>query len=157
MRRKNEMSGRMVVSVFIQNEAGSNQKNYHNEKTFEFKGAETVSRAYPYPYGFVVGTNADDGCNVDCFVITKRNLRTGQIIECEAIALMEQIEDDKPDHNVLATLLDENMHITTEIQTILTDFVLNVFRHVAGKQIRVGRFLGAIDARAHILARLDGS
>jgi inorganic pyrophosphatase len=50
----------MMVNVFVQNEAGSNQ-NYHNERTFEFKFAETVSRAYPYPYGFIVGTDADDG------------------------------------------------------------------------------------------------
>ncbi len=145
----------MVVSVFIQNEAGSNQKNYHDEKTLEFKFAKTVSRAYPYPYGFIVGTSAGDGCNVDCFVITKRPLRMGQTFECEAVALMEQIEDGKVDHNVLAKLPKENIELTTEIQTVLTGFVLNVFQHVAGKQISVGRFLGAEHARAHVMASLE--
>jgi inorganic pyrophosphatase len=145
----------MVINVFVQNEAGSNQKNYHDEKTLEFKFAETVSRAYPYPYGFIIGTNAGDGCNVDCFVITKRPLRTGQTFECEAIALMEQIEDRNVDHNVLAKLPEENIELTTEIQTVLTDFVLNVFQHAAGKQISVGRFLGAEHARAHVMASLE--
>jgi len=142
----------MRIDVFVQNEAGSTQKNYHDEKTLEFKFARTVSHAYPYPYGFIVGTNADDGCNVDCFIITKLPLRTGQTFACEAFALMEQIEDGNVDHNVLARLPDDNIALTTEIQTLLTDFVLNVFSHVPGKEISVGRFLGAEEARAHIMA-----
>jgi inorganic pyrophosphatase len=145
----------MLIDVFVQNEGGSNLKSYHDEKTLEFKFARTVSRAYPYPYGFIVGTNASDGCNVDCFVITKRLLRTGQTFECEAIALMEQIEDGSVDHNVLAKLPGENIELTTEIQTVLTHFVLNVFRHVAGTQIEVGRFLSAEHAAAHIIATLE--
>ena len=146
----------MLISVFVQNEAGSNQKHYHDEKTLEFKYVKKVSRAYPYPYGFIVGTNAGDGCNVDCFVITNRPVRTGQTLECEAIALMEQIEDGIVDHNVLARLPEENIQITTEVEAILTDFVLNVFRHIAGKQISVGRFLGAEYAEAHVMASLEG-
>ena len=51
----------MNVQVFIQNEAGSNQKHHHNEKTLEWKRVAKVSRAYPFPYGFIVGTSADDG------------------------------------------------------------------------------------------------
>jgi hypothetical protein len=75
----------------------------------------------------------------------------GQTLECEAFALMEQIEDGNVDHNVLAKLPEENVEFTTEIQTILTDFVLNVFSHVPGKEISVGRFLGGEQARAHII------
>jgi inorganic pyrophosphatase len=46
----------MNVRVFIQNEAGSNQKHYHDEKTLEWKRVASVSSAYPFPYGFIVGT-----------------------------------------------------------------------------------------------------
>src|SRR5207244_1823392 len=81
------------VKVFIQNEAGSNRKNCHDEKTLEYRETRIVSRPYPYPYGFILGTNANDGCNLDVFVITKRSLTTGSILECEAIGLMEQFED----------------------------------------------------------------
>lgn len=117
----------MLIDVFVQNEAGSDLKNYHDEKTLELKFAKRVSRAYPYPYGFIIGTDSSDGCNVDCFVITKRVLRTGQTFACEAIALMEQVEDGMVDHNVLAKLPDENIELTPEMQIILTNFVLNVF------------------------------
>jgi len=145
----------MTVSVFVENEAGSEQKNHYDEQTLTFKFAEKVSRAYPFSYGFIAGTNAADGGRVDCFVITKRALRMGEIVECEVIALMEQIEDGSVDHNVLARLSEEPIELTTEIQDVLTDFVLNVFQHVAGKQIRVGRFLSAADASAHITESLS--
>ena len=141
----------MLIDVFVQNEAGSDLKNYHDEKTLEFKFAKRVSHAYPYPYGFIIGTDSSDGCNVDCFVITKRVLRTGQTFACEAIALMEEVEDGEADHNVLAKLPDEEIELTPEMQTILTDFVMNVFSHVAGKQIAVGRFLDARRAAAYIV------
>ena len=141
----------MLIDVFVQNEAGSDLKNYHDEKTLEFKFAKRISRAYPYPYGFIIGTDSSDGCNVDCFVITKRVLRTGQTFACEAIALMEQVEDGEVDHNILAKLPDEEIELTPEMQTILTDFVMNVFSRVAGKQIAVGRFLDARLAAAYIV------
>jgi hypothetical protein len=53
---------------------------------------------------------------------------------------------------VLAKLPDENVEVTAAVQSILTEFVSNVFRHVEGKRVRVGRFLGAEEAAAHILA-----
>src|SRR5262245_38925821 len=117
----------MLIKVFIQNEAGSDRKNYHDEKTLAYKETRIVSRAYPYPYGFILGTSAGDGCNLDVFVLTKRHLSTGQILECEPIGLMQQFEDGLDDHNVMARLPDDDpVEVTNEVQGVLTDFVLNV-------------------------------
>lgn len=143
------------MRVFIQNEAGSDQKHYHDEKTLEPTGTVRVSRPYPYPYGFVIGTTAADGCNVDCFVLTRRPLRTGQIVECEPIGLMEQIEDGEEDHNVLATPVGEDATVSESVREELSEFVGHVFDHIGGKQIRVGRFLGRAEADAHLRAHLD--
>ena len=145
----------MDITVFIQNEPGTIRKNYHDEKTLQFKFYKTVSSAYPYPYGFILNTDASDGSNVDCYVITRQPLRSAQIVQCHAIGLMEQFEDGLDDHNVLATLLDEEVQITPEIESKLTDFVLGVFRHVEAKQIQVGRFLGPEDAIAYITSHLE--
>ena len=49
------------MKVFIQNEAGSFVKHSHDEKTLERKREERVSGAYPFPYGFILGTTAEDG------------------------------------------------------------------------------------------------
>lgn len=132
----------MRFQVFIENEAGSNRKNHHDEKVLTFLRSEVVSRAYPYPYGFVIGTtNADGGC-LDCFVITSKALKTGEIIECEAIGLMEQTEDGLSDNNVLAKVVGERAKVIAEVRKVLTQFVQNVFNHIPGRQIGVGDFLG---------------
>ena len=145
----------MLIEVFIQNEAGSNLKKYHKEKTLKYEFARLVSHAYPYPYGFVMATTASDGLNVDCFVVTETSLKTGQIVKCEPIGLMEQVEDGHEDHNVLARLVSDPAGITTDTEAILVDFVQNVFKHIEGKRVRVGRFLPAADAETHIKRHLD--
>ena len=77
------------MKVFIENEAGSNQKNLYNEKILEYRKTVTVSRKYPYPYGFILDTTSGDDDNVDAFIITDKPLKSGQIIECKPVGLME--------------------------------------------------------------------
>lgn len=141
----------MRIRVFVQNEAGSTTKHLHDEPALSWQRAMEVSRAYPFPYGFVIGSRADDGGGVDCFVLTTRPLRTGQIVECEVAGLMEQIEDGQVDHTVLVRLPEEVWDVGLRTEAALTEFVRHVFDDVPGKQIEVGRFLGASDARGHLL------
>ncbi len=143
------------MKVFIQNEAGSSIKHRHNEKTLELRGTTRVSRAYPLPYGFVLNTSADDGLNVDCFVITKQHLRTGQIIDCDPIGLMEQIENGKQDHSVLAIIPGEGELLDSGTKRLLTEFVTHVFDHIPGNKITVGRFLDKEAALAYISDHQD--
>lgn len=144
----------MTIRVFVQNEAGSCRKNYHDEKTLSYRHSESIPHAYPFPYGFVIGTDAGDGGNVDCYVITNQKLKMGQIVECEPIALMEQFEDGIEDHNVLARLPDETVSITSDAEEALTRHVVACFQG-AGERVSVGRFLGNGDALAHIASHLE--
>jgi len=143
------------MKVFIQNESGSFVKNYHNEKTLEFKRAARVSRAYPFPYGFILNTTADDGLNVDCFVLTKAALRTGQIVECDPVGLMEQMEDGKEDHNMLAVIHGEDERLDRKSKEVLVEFVSHVFDHVAGKKISAGAFQSREWAVDYITRHVD--
>lgn len=144
------------MKVFIQNEAGSFVKNYHDEKTLEYKRAARVSRAYPFPYGFILNTTADDGLNVDCFVLTRTALRTGQIVECDPVGLMEQMEDGKEDHNVLAVIRGEDKPLDRRIKEVLVEFVSHVFDHVAGKKISAGVFRSR-ECAVDYITRLEDS
>ncbi len=146
------------MKVFVENEAGSDQKNIYDEKTLEYKKTYTVSRKYPFAYGFILDTTSGDGDNLDCFVITDKILKSGQIIECEPIGIMEQFEDEdkKEDHNVLARINKEVVEITPEIQEVLTEFVLHVFDHKPGKIVNVGRFLDKEEAEKYIEKCEDG-
>jgi inorganic pyrophosphatase len=143
------------MKVFIQNEAGSIVKRIHDEKSLELKGEEKVSRAYPFPYGFILETTAYDGDNVDCFVLTHETLRTGQIVECEAMGLMEQVEDGKIDHNVLAKLPGEDPQLGPAVKQILTEFVRHVFDHIPEKSVRTGDFHGSEEAIEHVAQYRD--
>jgi len=143
------------MRVFIQNEAGSFLKHSHNEKTLEWKGATRVSRAYPWPYGFVLNTTADDGLNVDCFVLTKTPLRTGQVVECAPVGLMEQLEDGAEDHNVLAVIRGEKVRFDETLRNVLSEFVSHVFDHVPGKTIQAGRFRGKVVAVKYVSEHTD--
>ena len=146
-----------TIKVFIENEAGLDQKNLYDEKTLEYKKTISVSRKYPFPYGFILKTTSGDGDNLDCFIVTDQKLKQGQVIECEPIGIMEQFEDEdrKEDHNVLAKISVENIIIDDEIKNILTEFVLHVFDHRPGKIVKVGRFLGKEEAEKYIGKCLD--
>jgi len=147
------------MKVFIENEAGSDQKNLYNEKTLEFKKIITVSRKYPYPYGFILNTTGGDGDNVDCFIITNKVLKSGQIVECEPVGLMEQIETawdpaknniDEEDNNILAVIRGEKVEIDKNVKEKLSEFILHVFDHVPNKKNRVGNFLDRDNALQYI-------
>jgi len=138
------------MKVFIENEAGSNQKNLYNEKNLEYIKTVEVSRKYPYPYGFILETTSGDGDNLDCFILTEKKLKTGSIVECEPVGLMEQFEDGKEDHNVLATLENESTEVGDNIKEKLTEFVSHVFDHRKGKIVKVGNFYGKEKAEEYI-------
>lgn len=127
----------------------------YNEKTLEYKKTITVSRKYPFPYGFILGTTSGDGDNLDCFIITEQKLKTGQTVECEPIGMMEQIEDGKEDRNVLAKLPGEEANINEGVENKLTEFVSHVFDHRVGKTVKVGRFLDKEEAKKYISQCLD--
>jgi len=138
------------MKVFIENRADSNQKNLYDEKTLEYKKTVTVSRDYPYPYGFILDTTSGDGDNLDCFVLTNQKLEAGKVYDCEPIGLMEQIESSwspensevmEEDHNVLACLATEQVEVTDDVKNKLTNFVSHVFDHIEGKVVNVGAFL----------------
>jgi inorganic pyrophosphatase len=141
---------KVAVRVFIENEAGSNDKNTFDERTLAFLRRERVSRSYPYPYGFVLGTRGGDGDAVDCFVLTATPLRSGAIVDCEPLGLLEQIEDGEIDHKVLAALEGDEVRLDDAIVAAITDFIAGVFAHVPGKRVSLGRLLPRAEAEAYL-------
>jgi len=135
------------MKVFIENEAGSDQKNIFDEETLTYKKTVTVSARYPFPYGFILETKSGDGDNLDCFVLTDRPLRSGEIIEVDAIGMFEELEDGDEDHKILAVPKGDSWKIDTQLEEIFKEFSANVFAHLQGKKKIVGRFLGPESAQ----------
>ena len=141
-----------MLRVFIENEAGSCLKHHHDEETLTFLRTEQVRAPYPFPYGFVPGTRAPDGDCVDCFVITDRAFHTGDLVDCEPFALMEQTEAGLVDHNILAVPAGESFPDLEALRPRLTGFVAEVFAGMSGRATTVGRFLSADAALAYVAA-----
>jgi len=129
------------MRVFIENEAGSRRKNTYDERTLRHLGSAEVSAAYPFAYGFVMGTTGGDGDAVDCFVVTGRRLASGEQIECEPLALLEQVEDGETDHKLIAVPVGETASVDNTLLATLREFATRVFSHEPGKRMEIGRLL----------------
>ncbi len=68
---------------------------------------------------------------------------------------MQQIEDHKEDHNILAKIPGEEIVVNEEIEKKLAKFVLHVFDHRISKVVKVGKFLGKNEAVELINKCLD--
>ena len=145
-----------MLRVFIENEAGSDVKHHHDEETLALLRTERVRAPYPFPYGFVPGTRAPDGDCVDCFVITDRPLRTGEVVDCVPFGLMEQTEAGFVDHNLLAVLPGETAPDLEALGRSLSRFAREVFAGMPGREVTVGRFLPVEAALAYLAACTPG-
>jgi inorganic pyrophosphatase len=139
------------IRVLIENEAGSLIKNTYDENTLRFVRGAPVSRPYPFAYGFVLNTRAADGAALDCFVLSENPLLTGEQVSCYPKGLLEQIEDGEIDHKVIA-IIDTTSSIPDGTRETIAEFAEEVFVHVPGKRMQVGRLLGPAEAWAHIQA-----
>ncbi len=139
-----------MIKVLIEVEAGSCDKNLYHAKTLEYKGTRRVSRPYPYPYGFIIGTSAADGDSVDCYLITNDKLKVGTIVECEPIGLLEQNEDGEDDHKVLAAIPGQDVELGQGLLKELRDFICAVFTQFPEVRVSVGRILQREAALHHI-------
>ena len=139
-----------IIKVVIECEAGSDKKNVFDEVTLEDKESFAVSRAYPYPYGFIQGTVSGDGDCLDCFILTRQSLAVKDIIEAEIIGMFEQFETrdgvTKEDHNILVKIKGEDFDLDENIKEDLREFVLHAWDHRVGKKVEVGNFYGKVEA-----------
>jgi len=144
-----------MIRVCIEVAAGSCERHLYNAQTLEYKGTRQVSRPYPYPYGFILGTRAADGDNVDCYLITSESLQSGSIVACEPIGLLEQDEDGEIDHKVLAAMPGQDVEVSQALRQELQAFIVAVFAPFPDIRVRVGRMLPRAAALQYIAACRD--
>ena len=141
-----------MIQAFIQVAAGSCDRNIYNERTLEYLETRPGSLPYPYPYGFIVGTSAEDGCCVDCYLITNEKLTPGTIVECEPVALLEQHEDEEIDHKILAVLPGQELTVHEDVLKEIEDFIYTAFAPYLEIKLHVGPSHSREAALAHIQA-----
>ena len=130
------------MKVFIEKAAGLNQVKSND--------ANRVMRDYPYPYGYILHTTSGDGENVDCYVVTKRKLVVGTVVDAEPIGFFEQIEDGQEDHKVLTKLENESVTIDDTVKANIIEFHTHFFDHRPEKVVQMGNFFGKDKAEEYI-------
>ncbi len=129
------------IKVLIEVAAGSCERQRYDEKTLAYRDSHTLPRPYPYPYGFIPGTRAEDGGAVDCYVLTQDPLEPGSLVTCEPVGLLELDEGDERDDKVLATLPGEVVELGEHLLATLRDFIEGIFAQFPEANVQVGRIL----------------
>jgi inorganic pyrophosphatase len=152
----------MIVTIFIEAEAGSRDKGLYDEATLVRKGTRRALVPYPYPYGFIRGTpGGDDGECLDCFVITRSRLFAGREYLVEPIGVLEMEENSEQDWKLLARLPDEAVPeaipgpAEDALRTELSAFIHRIFTAYPDVRIRTGAILPAEEARNLVSSRLE--
>jgi inorganic pyrophosphatase len=138
-----------MIQVLVQVSGGSTDRRIYNEQTLEYKETRRGHDPYPYPYGFILGTRAEDGASVDCYVITHDDLPAGSIVECEAIGMLEQLEGEEVDHKVLAALPGQEVELNSAAEE-LRIFIQRIFADAPEMHVTVGNVLSREHALRHI-------
>jgi inorganic pyrophosphatase len=139
-----------MVQMLIQVAAGSCDRRIYNESTLEYLETRFGSLPYLYPYGFIIGTSAEDGACVDCYLITSDQVTAGSIVECEPVGLLLQDEGGEMDHKVLAVLPGQNVVLGPQLLQELQEFIYAAFAAHPEIQIRVGPILPREAALDHL-------
>ncbi len=95
-------------TVVIECEKGSNLKIEFDENSAEFK-TDFVFKdiVFPYYYGFIPGTTADDGDTLDAIIMSDLALKTGDTAQCKAIGIVKVTDRGQKDDKIIAVPLQD--------------------------------------------------
>ncbi|HLC94559.1 MAG TPA: inorganic diphosphatase [Patescibacteria group bacterium] len=92
------------VNVFVEIPQGSSIK-YELDKESEIIFVDRFSYTamqYPFNYGFVPGTQAEDGDPLDVLILSSQSVAPGVVIPCRPIGMLEMEDEEGIDTKILA-------------------------------------------------------
>jgi inorganic pyrophosphatase len=138
------------VRVLVEAQAGSNVRLVYDEATLKVSTSRRLPVAYPFNYGFIIGTLNDDGDAVDCYVITTDPIRAGSQVEVQPVGLLEQFEDGELDHKILAVPANAPLDLGPGVRDRLERLIRHVFESYPAVSVKLGRLLGPDEAEAYV-------
>ncbi len=142
------------MKVFIENASGSKIKKIYNEKTFELIDSYLINSPYPFASGFIIGTEDILNKCLDCYIISRKKLMDGMIIECITSGLFEYAINDKMFRVILVECVDEVIPINDMLVKQFEAFFREIFRPFSEIKVDVGRLLNKEFAEILIKSRL---
>lgn len=149
-----------LLRVVIETPKGSRNKYAFDqkEKVFELKKVLPAGMDFPYDFGFVPSTKADDGDPVDVLVLMDEPAFTGCVLKCRVIGIIEGEQGDKKDkeRNDRVVAVEKENHSWAGIKHIddlgkqflkeLEEFFVN-YHKLSGEKYRIIAAKGPDQAR----------
>jgi len=120
---------------------------------------------YPFNYGFIPNTLADDGDPTDVLVISSQPVVPGSVIRCRPIGMLEMEDEEGIDTKVIAvpvSKLDrsfDNINDVNDLPEATLEKIKHFFEHYKelekGKWVKVKEFKSSETAKAEIQKDLD--
>lgn len=151
---------KQLLRVVIETPKGSRNKFAFDpdEHIFELKKVLPAGMAFPYDFGFVPSTEADDGDPIDVLVLMDEPAFPGCVLKCRVIGVIEGEQFDKNDkeRNDRIIAVEQAAHRFSETKKIadlgkkfveeLEEFFVN-YHKLSGEQFRVLGVKGPDQAR----------
>jgi len=141
-----------MLRVVIETPKGSRNKFAFNddERIFELKKVLPAGMTFPYDFGFVPSTKADDGDPVDVLVLMDEPAFAGCALSCRLIGVIQGEQGDKKKkkkiRNDRIVAVEQDAHSWADIKTIddlgkefcreLEEFFVN-YHSLSGEQYKV--------------------
>jgi inorganic pyrophosphatase len=149
-----------TIQVVIETPKGSRNKYAFDEeqKVFELKKVLPAGMTFPYDFGFIPRTLADDGDPVDVLVLMDEPAFPGCVLKCRLIGVIEgeQGNKKKKERNDRVVAVEKENHSWADIKVIddlgkkflreLEDFFVN-YHELSDEEFRVIDVRGPKQAR----------
>jgi inorganic pyrophosphatase len=152
-----------IIHVIIETPGGSRNKYSYDEddKIFILKKVLPAGMTFPYTFGFVPSTKAEDGDPIDVLVLMDEPALQGCLVKCRPIGIIEGEQGDKKEkeRNDRVVAIEQNNHELAFIKHIddlgkefveeLEKFFVN-YHDMSGKKYRILDAKGPKEARRRI-------
>ena len=152
--------GKRMLRVIVETPKGSRNKFAFDpdEQIFELKKVLPVGMAFPYDFGFVPSTKADDGDPVDVLVLMDEPAFPGCVLTCRPIGVIEGEQGSRKNkaRNDRIIAVEKDAHSWADIKTVddlgkefcreLEEFFVN-YHKLSGEKYRVLGVKGPDQAR----------
>jgi len=117
-----DSADKQMLQVVIETPKGSRNKFAFNvdDHIFELKKVLPAGMAFPYDFGFVPSTKADDGDPVDVLVLMDEPAFPGCALKCRPIGVIQGLQGDKKNkvRNDRIIAIEKDAHSWADIKTI---------------------------------------
>ncbi len=155
-----ETDDKQLLRVVIETPKGSRNKFAFDQEQhiFELKKVLPSGMTFPYDFGFVPSTRADDGDPVDVLVLMDEPAFPGCVLSCRLIGVIEGEQQDgkKKERNDRIIAVQKDAHSWADVRTVddlgkqfcreLEQFFVN-YHQLSGQKYRVLGMKGPAKAR----------